>query len=147
MSIEKEICTMSPATLLLGVLLGMLIVAPVAYVLGKGAALAELKLDRLPPLLTNKGLFRKKFYVTLQERLIYKGIPLPWWTTRISVGEKLDEASLTGIVKAATVAAGISMQSAGLKGLVMKTISRLLPKMVEKDAKRSRSRLHNQNAI
>jgi hypothetical protein len=125
---------MSPATLLFGVLLGMLIVAPVAYFLGKDAAFAEFKLDQLPPLLTNEGLVRKKFYVTLQERLIYKGIPLPWWTTKIPVGEKLDEASLTALAKAASIVASISMQPADLKGLVMKIIARLLPKTVEKDA-------------
>ena len=122
---------MSPATLLFGVLLGMFIVAPVAYSLGKDAALGEFKLDQLPPLLTNEGVLRKKVYVTLQERLIYKGLPLPWWTTRIPVGEKLDEAGLTALAKAASIAATLSIQSADLKGLVMKIISRLLPKTVE----------------
>jgi hypothetical protein len=111
---------MSPATLLFGILLGMLIAAPFTYIWtsrkfakeetdlaiqgaianvekqifalegyikGQDATLAEFKLEQIP-LQTNEGLLRKRFYVTLRERLVYKGIPLPWWITKIPVGEK-----------------------------------------------------------
>lgn len=153
---------MSPATLVFGILLGMLIAAPFTYIWtsrqcakertdlaiqgaianvekqifalegyirGQDAALAEFKLEQIP-LQTDEGWVRKRFYVTLRERLVYKGIPLPWWITKIPVGEKLDEASLIALAKAAS----IIVKSVDLKGLGIEIISRLLPKSEAKDS-------------
>jgi hypothetical protein len=121
---------MSPATLLFGIFLGMAIATPLTYIWTwrkcTKDSVTAFKLRQIP-LQTHEGCVRKKFYVTLLERLEYNGIPLPWWTTKIPVGEKLDEASLTALAEAASVIVKIP----DLKGLGIEIISRILPKAPE----------------
>jgi hypothetical protein len=140
---------MSPATFLFGIFIGILISAPITYILtsrqivaertksavqtavedvkkqlftlqgkieGQNTAFSDFKPERVV-FQTNEGIFRKRFYVTLKERLVYKGtFPLPWWETKTLVGEKLDEASLEAFAKAASVIAkAIDLKSLGME--------------------------------
>jgi hypothetical protein len=98
---------------------------------GQNAALADFKLEQIP-LLTDQGVFRKKFLVTLNERLVYRGIPFPWWTTTIPVAESLDKANLDAFAKAASVV----LKSADLNGLGIEIMSRLIHTSNREDSTR-----------
>jgi hypothetical protein len=166
---------MSPLTLLLGILIGMLIATPFTYIWtsrnrdnentelvkrlavaesknqvfalegyikGQDSTLADFKFQQKLPIQTNEGILKKKFYVTLMERLEYRGIPLPWWETKIPVSEKLDAASLDAIAKVASVLSKlVAPQSLGPE-----IISTLLPIMPQKDSKVPQEKPNNMNS-
>ena len=73
------------------------------YSKGQNATLADFQLERSAVLRTREGLLVRRHFATFMERLVYRGIPLPWWTTRISIDENIDEKVLDAIVKSASV--------------------------------------------
>jgi hypothetical protein len=90
------------------------------YMQGQNAALAEFKLEQTV-LQTSEGVLFKKHYATLMERLVYKGIPLPWWTVKVQTQENVDEKTLHTIA----TTFGILAKSADLKSLGFELVSRL----------------------
>jgi hypothetical protein len=92
------------------------------YIEGQNAALADFTVEQKPPVITDKGLFKKTYFMLLQERLVYKGIPFPWWTSTTQVAERLDGEALIKAAKAASVL----VKSFDLKGLGIQMISKVL---------------------
>jgi hypothetical protein len=90
------------------------------YIQGQNAALTDFKLEQTV-LQTSEGWLVKKHYATLMERLVYKGVPLPWWTVKVQTQENVDEKTLHTI--AATF--GVLAKSADLKSLGFELVSRL----------------------
>jgi hypothetical protein len=122
---------MSPATLLLGIVLGMLIASPFTYIWTSRKCLADFTLEQIP-LQTVEGKVWKKVHITILERLRYRGIPLRWWTTKIQISEKLDEATLNALAKTATMV----LKPTDLTGVGVEIVSRIISKFAKKDSRR-----------
>jgi hypothetical protein len=89
---------------------------------GKESALNEMRLERIPSS-AQKGVFRKKYYLVIQERLLFKSLPIsPWWEHRLQVSEMLDKDEINAVAKALTSVADKLLEFADLKKMALKAI-------------------------
>jgi hypothetical protein len=68
-----------------------------AFYEGKEAALGELRMERFVDT-SEEGIIRKKHYLVIRERLVYKNIPIsPFWEHQLLTNEKLDKEALDAL--------------------------------------------------
>ena len=84
-------------------------------------------LDRRPPLLSRDGIVFKTYYLVLDERILFDGIPItPWITTHRQVDKQLDKVELEALAATTTAIAKTFLEGpAGLSGVIKTVVGQL----------------------
>jgi len=122
----------------LGLLVGVVSATAIAYVLasrfielkskvafyeGKEAAFHEFHIER-HPYTVQEGIFRKKYYLLIKERLMLKDIPLsPFWEHKILVAENLDSEAINAVTNALANVADKLLGISDLRKIVLDVLA------------------------
>jgi hypothetical protein len=95
-------------------------------------------IDRRPPLLSRDGIVFKTYYMVLDERILFDGIPItPWITTHRQVDKQLDGAELETLAATTTAIAKAFLEGPAELPGVIKIVVGLLTHGKEASANKS----------